>query len=62
MDGYRGEFDIFLSYSNLTGTKIKRIYANNGVECAEFEDGEIMQKDDIDMAKFPKIRDLIWWE
>jgi len=62
MVGYRGEFDIFLSYSNLTGAKIKRIFARDDVECAEFENGEIMQKDDIDMAKFPKIRDLIWWE
>ena len=62
MSGYRQNFDIFVSYANLIGAKIKRIFACDGVECAEFENGEIMQKDDIDMAKFPKIRDLIWWE
>ena len=62
MSGYRQNFDIFVSYANLIGAKIKRIFTAGGIECAEFENGEIMQKDDIDMAKFPKIRDLIWWE
>lgn len=61
MSGYRQNFDIFVSYANLIGTNIKRIFTRDGVECVEFSNGEIMRKDDIDMAKFPKITELIWW-
>ena len=61
MSGYRAEFDIFQSIANLMGWKIKRLFLDNGVECCEYHNGEILNAQNIDLAKYPKLKNLIWW-
>lgn len=56
-------FDIFVTLSNLMGLKIKRIFTDeNGVKSCEFENDEIIKENDLDLIKYPKIKNLIWWE
>ncbi|WP_300691876.1 MULTISPECIES: site-specific DNA-methyltransferase [Helicobacter] len=60
---YREEFDIFHSMANLMGWKIKRLFLDSkGIESCEFDNGEILNLDSIDLAKYPKLKNLIWWE
>lgn len=60
---YREEFDIFQSMANLMGWKIKRLFLDSkGIESCEFDNGEILNLESIDLAKYPKLKNLIWWE
>ncbi len=60
---YRDEFDIFHTMANLMGWKIKRLFLDSkGIESCEFDNGEILNLDSIDLAKYPKLKNLIWWE
>ncbi|EGL8792109.1 hypothetical protein IMC92_001886, partial [Campylobacter jejuni] len=57
------EFDIFLTMSNLLGLKIKNIFIdNNGIKSCKFENDEIINLENIDLIKYPKLKNLIWWE
>lgn len=61
--GYREGFDIFHTMANLMGWKIKRLFLDSkGIESCEFDNGEILNLDSIDLAKYPKLKNLIWWE
>lgn len=63
MSGYRKEFDLFHTLANLQGLKIKRLFLDSkGIETCEFDNGEILNRDSIDLAKYPKLKNLIWWE
>lgn len=60
---YREEFDIFHTMANLMGWKIKRLFLDSkGIESCEFDNGEILNLDSLDLAKYPKLKNLIWWE
>lgn len=60
---YREEFDIFQSMANLMGWKIKQLFLDSkGIESCEFDNGKILNLDSIDLAKYPKLKNLIWWE
>ncbi|WP_334090160.1 site-specific DNA-methyltransferase [Helicobacter typhlonius] len=60
---YREEFDIFHTMANLMGWKIKQLFLDSkGIESCEFDNGEILNLDSIDLAKYPKLKNLIWWE
>ncbi|WP_300743017.1 hypothetical protein, partial [uncultured Helicobacter sp.] len=60
---YREEFDIFHTMANLMGWKIKRLFLDSkGIESCEFDNGEIVSLDSLDLAKYPKLKNLIWWE
>lgn len=63
MSGYRKEFDLFHTLANLQGPKIKRLFLDSkGIESCEFDNGEILNLESIDLAKYPKLKNLIWWE
>lgn len=63
MSGYRDDFDIFTTMSNLSGLKIKRLFLDKDkVESCEFENGEILSVNNIDLKTYPKLKSLIWWE
>ncbi|WP_276883438.1 site-specific DNA-methyltransferase [Campylobacter cuniculorum] len=62
MSGYRGDFDIFVTLSNLMGLKIKRLFLEQGVESCEFDNGACVSLNNLDLHKFPKLKNLIWWE
>ena len=60
---YRQDFDIFQTIANLMGWKIKRLFLDSkGIESCEFDNGEILNLDSLDLAKYPKLKNLIWWE
>ncbi|EMZ39146.1 site-specific DNA-methyltransferase [Helicobacter bilis] len=60
---YREGFDIFQSMANLMGWKIKRLFLDsNGIESCEFDNGEIISLNTLDLHKYPKLKNLIWWE
>lgn len=60
---YREGFDIFHTMANLMGWKIKRLFLDSkSIESCEFDNGEILNLDSIDLAKYPKLKNLIWWE
>ena len=60
---YRQDFDIFQTIANLMGRKIKRLFLDSkGIESCEFDNGEIVSLDSLDLAKYPKLKNLIWWE
>ena len=61
MSGYRAEFDIFQSIANLMGWKIKRLFLDNGEQACEYDNGEILNMQSIDIAKYPKLKNLIFW-
>ncbi|WP_300718570.1 hypothetical protein [Helicobacter sp. UBA3407] len=43
--------------------KIKRLFLDSrDIESCEFDNGEILNLDSIDLAKYPKLKNLIWWE
>ena len=59
---YRKEFDIFLTLSNLLGWKIKRLFLDSeGIESCEFDNGKILNLNTLDLQKYPKLKNLIWW-
>ncbi|RDU54812.1 site-specific DNA-methyltransferase [Helicobacter sp. MIT 00-7814] len=63
MSDYREDFDIFTTLSNLNGVKIKRVFLDNqGIETCEFDSGDIVQIDSIDIQKYPRLKNLIFWE
>ena len=63
MSGYRKDFDIFHTMANVLGLKIQRLFLDSkGIECAEFDNGDIVSSDSVDLCKYPKLTNLIWWE
>ncbi|HHY2127132.1 TPA: site-specific DNA-methyltransferase [Campylobacter jejuni] len=63
MKAYDKEFDIFLTMSNLLGLQIKNIFIDeNGIKSCKFENDEIINLENIDLIKYPKLKNLIWWE
>ncbi|EAL3938713.1 site-specific DNA-methyltransferase [Campylobacter lari] len=63
MNAYNKEFDIFLTMSNLLGLQIKNIFIDeNGIKSCKFENDEIVNLENIDLIKYPKLKNLIWWE
>lgn len=54
MSGYRAEFDIFQSIANLMGWKIKRLFLDNGEQACEYDNGEILRADNINLRKTPQ--------
>lgn len=63
MSKYNKSFDIFTTMSNLLGLKIKNIFLDeNGIQSCKFENDDIANLETIDLIKYPKLRNLIWWE
>ena len=63
MSKYNKSFDIFTTMSNLLGLKIKNIFLDeNGIQSCKFENDDIVNLETIDLIKYPKLRNLIWWE
>ena len=63
MNGYREGFDILHTMANVLGLKIQRLFLDSkGIECAEFDNGDIVSSDSVDLCKYPKLTNLIWWE
>ena len=62
MSDYRENFDIFTTMSNLMNLKIKKLYLNNDTEICEFDSGEIISINDLDLKKYPKLQSLIFWK
>lgn len=59
---YREGFDIFQTIANLMNLKIKRLFLDkNGFESCEYDNGEILNIENIDLYKYPKLKSLIWW-
>lgn len=59
---YREEFDIFQTIANLMNLKIKRLFLDkNGIENCEYDNGEILNNEKIDLYRYPKLKSLIWW-
>ena len=60
---YREEFDIFQTIANLMNLKIKRLFLDkNGVESCEYDNGEVLNIENVDLYKYPKLKSLIWWK
>lgn len=54
-------FDIFTTMSNLLGLKIKSIFIDeNGIQSCKFENDDIVNLENIDLIKYPKLRNLMW--
>ncbi len=54
-------FDIFTTMSNLLGLKIKSIFIDeNGIQSCKFENDDIVNLENIDLTKYPKLRNLMW--
>ncbi|EPX7660700.1 site-specific DNA-methyltransferase [Campylobacter jejuni] len=63
MSKYDKNFDIFVTMSNLLGLKIKNIFIDdNGIKSCRFENGDTVNLENIDLIKYPKLKNLIWWE
>lgn len=63
MNGYREGFDILHTMANVLGLRIKRFFIDSkGIECAEFDNGDRVSSDNVDLCKYPKLTNLIWWE
>lgn len=59
---YREEFDIFQTIANIMNLKIKRLFLDkNGFESCEYDNGEILNIENVDLYKYPKLKSLIWW-
>ena len=59
---YREEFDIFQTIANIMNLKIKKLFLDkNGVESCEYDNGEVLNIENIDLYKYPKLKSLIWW-
>ena len=63
MSGYRENFDILHTMANVLGLRIQRLFLDSkGIECVEFDNGDIVSSDSVDLCKYPKLTNLIWWE
>lgn len=63
MSGYRENFDILHTMANVLGLRIQRLFLDSkGIECVEFDNGDIVSSDSVDLCKYPKLTKLIWWE
>lgn len=63
MSGYRENFDILHTMANVLGLRIQRLFLDSkGIECVEFDNGDIVPSDSVDLCKYPKLTKLIWWE
>ncbi len=63
MNGYRKDFDILHTMANVLGLRIQRLFLDSkGIECVEFDNGDIVSSDSVDLCKYPKLTNLIWWE
>lgn len=63
MNGYREGFDILHTMANVLGLRIQRLFLDSkGIECVEFDNGDIVSSDSVDLCKYPKLTNLIWWE
>lgn len=63
MSGYRENFDILHTMANILGLKIQRLFLDSkGIECVEFDNGDIVSSESVDLCKYPKLTNLIWWE
>lgn len=63
MSGYRENFDILHTMANVLGLKIQRLFLDSkGIECVEFDNGDIVSSNNVDLCKYPKLTKLIWWE
>ena len=63
MSGYRKDFDILHTMANILGLKIQRLFLDSkGIECVEFDNGDIVSSESVDLCKYPKLMNLIWWE
>ena len=63
MSGYRKDFNILHAMANVLGLKIQRLFLDSkGIECAEFDNGDIVSSDSVDLYRYPKLTNLIWWE
>ena len=63
MSGYRENFDILHTMANVLGLKIRRLFLDSkGIECVEFDSGDIVSSEGVDLCKYPKLTKLIWWE
>ena len=63
MSGYRKDFDILHTMANILGLKIQRLFLDSkGIECVEFDNGDRVSSDNVDLCKYPKLTKLIWWE
>lgn len=63
MNGYREGFDILHTMANVLGLKIRRLFLDSkGIECVEFDNGDRVSSDSVDLCKYPKLTKLIWWE
>ena len=63
MSGYRENFDILHTMANVLGLKIQRLFLDSkGIECVEFDNGDIVSSESVDLCKYPKLTNLIWWE
>ena len=59
---YREEFDIFQTIANIMNLKIKKLFLDkNGFESCEYDNGEVLNIENIDLYKYPKLKSLIWW-
>lgn len=59
---YREEFDIFQTIANIMNLKIKKLFLDkNGFESCEYDNGEVLNIENVDLYKYPKLKSLIWW-
>lgn len=59
---YREEFDIFQTIANIMNLKIKKLFLDkNGFESCEYDNGEILNIENVDLYRYPKLKSLIWW-
>lgn len=58
----RKDYDIFQTIANTMGWSIKRIFLDEkNIPTCKFSSGEIISLQEIDLAKYPKLKNLIWW-
>ena len=59
----RKDYDIFQTIANTMGWGIKRLFLNEkNIPSCKFSSGEIINLQEIDLAKYPKLKNLIWWK
>lgn len=59
----RKDYDIFQTIANTMGWDIKRLFLNEkNIPSCEFSNGEVINLQEIDLAKYPKLKNLIWWK
>lgn len=59
----RKDYDIFQTIANIMGWDIKRLFLDKkNIPSCEFSNGEVINLQEIDLAKYPKLKNLIWWK